>query len=523
MNLKKLGVVLAAILLLASACAPRPAPGPTGGEPRFGGTLIKAMVSNPPTLDQMTTTGTLSKVIGAHMFESLFSLDSTFSPIPHLVATYTINADATEYVFSLRRGVRFHNGAEMTSADVVASVERWGKVSSFGRTFMGNVDKIEAVDTYTVRVALSRPNVLVPLQFSDGFAATLVIMPREVMERFPDKPIDDLTALIGTGPYRFVEYIPDVHVRLDRFDGYAALDTPANGFGGKRVAYLDTILFRPVPDAMVRLTGVEVGDFHFAERVPPDEYPSIKANPNLKTALVSPARWGSAVLNNSRGVFADKRMRQAVLAALDMEDILRAAHGPEELWRLNPSMMFHEQAMWTDAGKEFYNQKNPDRARQLMAEAGYQGEKIVWIVSPDYPDHYASALAAKAQLERVGFNIDLQALDWPTVMSRRSNPELWDIFTTYFMVSWDPTLLMVLTPTFAGWYNSAEMQEYMNQLREEKDPARRMAIWEKAQRLFYEDVPTIQYGDNLLFDVLRPNVQGYWPSAFPFFWNVWLD
>lgn len=489
--------------------------------PRYGGTLRVAITHN-PVLDQTSTTATLSMVIGRHALESLFSLNSTYTPVPHLVNTYDMSPDGTEYVFELRQGVLFHNGNEMTAEDVVASLRRWGRVSGFGRTLFRNVIDLVAEDRYTVRMVLKDPDVLVPLRLSDGFAATAVIMPADAVNEFPDSPIDDIRKLIGTGPYRYEEFIPDVHLKMVRFDDYVGRDEEPSGFSGRRGAYVDTILFLPVPDAMIRLAKVEVGEVHFAERLPADEYPTVKVNPELQTKLVSPGRWGAAVLNNRRGVFSSRTMRQAFLAALDMEEVLRAALGPEDLWRLNPSLMFKEQAIWTDAGSEFYNQKNPTRARQLLEEAGYDGEPIVWMASPDYPDHFATALAATAQLERVGFNIDLQAMDFPTLLARRADPALWDVFSTFFMVSWDPTLLMVLDPSWPGWYESEQMQEYMRQLRRTMDPAERLEIWEKAQRLYYEDIPTIKYGDNVLFDVLRHNVHGYWPSPFPFFWNVWL-
>ena len=173
----------------------------------------------------------------------------------------------------------------------------------------------------------------------------------------------------------------------------------------------------------------------------------------------------------------DVRMRRAVQVALDMEPILRGTFGPRQFWRVDPGMMPKEHPLWNDAGKEFYNQKNPERARQLLAEAGYRGQPIRWLVSSEFVPHLTATSIAKAQLERAGFVIDLQVSDTATVGTRRARPDLYDVFTTGFSFVPDPTNLLVLLPSFPGWYESREMEAHLKLLTRHTDPKVRLEIW----------------------------------------------
>ena len=168
------------------------------------------------------------------------------------------------------------------------------------------------------------------------------------------------------------------------------------------------------------------------------------------------------VLNLKQGPMTDKRLRQAIQAAVDVEPPMLAAMGNKDFFRLDPGLFFQEQQAWhSKAGAELYNQRDKDKARRLLKEAGYQGQPLRWIVTTEYEHHYKPALVGKAQLEEVGFKVDLQVSDWATVVQRRSKPELWDIFSTAFVVEPEPTTSPIVLCSWPGWWCHPEKEQLL--------------------------------------------------------------
>jgi len=192
-------------------------------EPRKGGSLRIAMIGEPPTLDLHWASGTIIYEITGHIYETLFTTDVKYETIPHLAEGFEASDGLKRYVIRLRKGVKFHNGKEMTSADVVASLKRWGKFGT-GKAVFKRVETVEARDPYTVEIRLKQPSSVLPTalaQMPNGSA----IFPKEVVEAAGDGQIKEY---IGTGPFKFVEHKPDRHVRLARFDGYAPRNEAPN-------------------------------------------------------------------------------------------------------------------------------------------------------------------------------------------------------------------------------------------------------------------------------------------------------
>ena len=229
--------------------------------PRAGGVLKVAIIGEPPAIDAHWTTASLTYDVTSHLYEPLFTLDEKYAPIPHLAEGHTIGDGGKLYTIRLRRGVPFHNGKELGAEDVVASLTRWGKLASVGKLLFKSIQSIQAKDRYTVELRLGTPSgiVLSALANASQFPA---IYPKEVVEAAGDGQIK---TFIGTGPFRFVERVPDRYIRMARFDRYAARSEAPSGYGGKRTAYVDEIQFIPVPDVATRTAGVESGEYHFSD------------------------------------------------------------------------------------------------------------------------------------------------------------------------------------------------------------------------------------------------------------------
>ncbi len=512
-------LVLVVVLSLGAVLVAVPQVSLLDAQPRRGGVFRMAHIGEPPTLDLHLTTAVIVGDIMGHVYEGLFALNSRFEPKPMLVDTWTVSPDRLTYTFRLRRGVRFHHGRELTGDDVVASLARWGRLATRGRALFAVVRSLTAPDPATVVLRLSEPYgpLLVDLGFTLQGAA---IYPKEVIEEAGGGPI---RRFIGTGPYRFVEHLPDRHVRLDRFEEYSARTDSPDGFAGRKVAYFDSLYFVPVPDVAVRIAGVRRGEYQFADSIPQDEFARLQADPNLEPFIPPVPLWLTTVFNKRAGPFVNVKLRQAWLAAIDAEAVMRGTFGHQRFWRLDPALLPKPHYMWTDIGKERYNQRRPDLARQLLAEAGYRGEPIKWMTTMEYPAYGIAAQIAKPMLERAGFVFDFQVVDWATLISRRSRPELWDALNTAQLTFPDPTQVLVLNATWPGWYENRDMQAMLTLLQRHTDPAVRMDIWRRAQRLFWEDVPAIKYGDYFLLHLYRTELRGYVGQPGHAFWNVWWE
>ena len=508
-------LVLVTLALLFALVVPAPAQQPE--QPRTGGVFRVAMIGEPPTLDVHTTTAVIVQQITWHVYETLYTYDRQYNAIPLLVESHTVTDNGRTYVFRLREVPQRQgaHGGRRRRLD-----KRWGRLATPGKQLWKNVEGVEAKDASTVAMYVKDASgaLLMGLARPNNGA---VIYPTEIVDAAGDNPIKEY---IGTGPYRFVEHKPDRHVRLARFKDYAARADAPDGFGGRRTAYVDEILFIPVPDVAVRLAGVETGEYHLALQIQQDQYERMKTMPGVVAAIIKPEGWSTAVLNHKQGLMSDKRIRQAFQATLDMEPIMAAGFGNKAFYRLDPGLSFPEQPQWhSRAAADLYNQKNPAKAKKLLQEAGYAGQPVRWITTKEYQWMYKNALVAKQQLEAAGFKIDLQVVDWATLVQRRNKPEAWDVFSTGITFNPEPAFSTAASCNWPGWWCHEDKEQWMDALARENDPRKRRAMWEKVQQIFYEDVGRVKYGDYFGLDAVRKEVHGYRQTNEKNLWNVWLS
>src|SRR6266704_3385959 len=509
-------VALVAILLSASSVA-------AAETPKRGGVLRVGNLGEPPALDAHWTTASITETLTNHVYEGLYSLDASNRPTPMLAESHTVSKDGLTYTFKLRQGIKFHNGKEMTSEDVVPSLARWGKQSIYGKALFAQVADWRAVDTYTVEMKLKEKSaiVLMSLAVPNNFGA---IYPKEIAEKFP--PEVKATEWVGTGPFKLAEWKPDQYIRMVRFDEYRSRNEQPNGYGGGKTAWLDEIRWIPVPEVATRVAQVETGELEFADDLNLDAYERLKKNPNARTIISKPYYWLVAVFNKKEGLMTNAKLRQAWQAALDIEPIMKTvAGGKAEFYRMDSSLAFQELPAWhTKIAGLPWNERNKDKARQLLKEAGYTGTPVRFMTTQEYKWMYDFALVTKQQLEEVGFKIDLQVMDWSTLGQRRVQPKEYDVFTTGMGNFFDPTHHIYLGPNWPGWTSDDEFLTLHAQLARETDPKKRYALWEQMTRVFYDKVPVARYGDLFGLRAMRKHVKGFSDKTErPRFWGVWLD
>ncbi len=493
--------------------------------PVRGGDLVFGQEANVNSLDQMTSNTISTRNIAMNIYETLMTRDENNNPILELAQSMEESSDHLSYTFRLRDGVRFHNGKAMTSADVVASFDRYKRVGQ-QRSTLDNVAGWEAPDEQTFVIRMSRPQPTF-LEALSSFSVPIVIIPAEHKDDAPQQ-----LRPVGTGPFRLDEFVPGSHARLRRFDGYAPNTSfeQRTGFGGYKQACLDSVTFRIVTEASARLAGLETGELHGVEDVPTRSVPALRANPNV-TVLPLQNWWIQIAVPNTANPPTDNlAFRRAVQAALGMEDIMEAA--TDGNYRLNVGFQYPNQASYTDAGKETYNINDPARARALLRESGYRGQPIILLTNRDYPPMYNAALVMQQQLQAVGINAQLRVVDWPTSvqMSQRLNSNEWHFYHSGWGTQ--PALGALATMQFlvapGAQYRPRDDKDDPDVLAAWNDmntlptEAERRAAFARMQRLVLERAYAYPFGSLTKVQAVRATVQNFTPFRIPRFANVWM-
>jgi peptide/nickel transport system substrate-binding protein len=490
--------------------------------PAQGGTIRAAMTGSPPTLDFITSFAAQARDIGVYIYEGLVTVDANYDAAPQLAEKWTTSADGKTYTFHLRKGVKFHDGSPVTAADVVASVERF-RAQSPRKADLSMVAGARAVDDATVEITLSQPSAaFVPLLAYPGPA--VAIMPKKLIEGVAAGKLPQ-SSVIGTGPYRLAEWIPDKHVHLERFAQYSPAPGEPSGYAGRRLACIDHIYFVPVPEVSSRVAGVESGDYDYGQNLPAETYKRLTGTKGIKTVILKPYYEIVMHLNTQNGPLKEWKLRRAIQVGLNEDEIMLAAAGDKALYRLDPSLFFKEQYWHSNIGANRYNEHDVAKAKALVKEGGYDGSPIRIITSSDFQFMYNAALALESQLRQLGFATKIQAYDFPTMIDifRKKRGD-WDIAYNAFSIRTDPGGFTFVLKSDSGYqpYASKDVDTLLEKALLERDRKARAKLYEQIQDLLYKDIPMIKHGDLFGFDALNDRLEGF--GAFyttPRFWNVW--
>lgn len=473
-----------------------------------------AISANPPSLDAQIANSNITAQVGYHIFEPLFAMDENFEPQPVLADSYEMSEDGKVYTIKLLKGVKFHNGEEMTADDVVASLNRWVKDSQKASTLIGG-SKFEKVDDYTVKMTANEAasDIITVLANPIMFAA---IYPAEVVESAGEKGISEY---IGTGPYKLTKWKQDQFIQLDKFDDYQVRENATTGLASKKTAATKRLTFEIVTDASTRIAGAKNGQYDIVEEVPQDNYEELDKVSNLKLDITKGGTL-NLFLNTTVGIMKNQDMRQAVLAALDMNDILLGSYGNKELYEVNPGWFSPDDKQWgSEAGKEYYNQNNPEKAKELLKKAGYNNEKLVLVTTQDYPEMYNATLVVQEQLKKAGMNAEVETFDFSTFMEHRADPNQNSMFITSNSYNVLPIQLTVLDKTWAGM-DRPEITDGIKAMRLSDSQQEAKAAWDDVQEYIYEYGGATVLGHFTGVNAISKDVEGYEYMRFPIFWNA---
>jgi peptide/nickel transport system substrate-binding protein len=447
--------------------------------------------------------------------------DESNNPIHELAAGHTVSDDGLTYTFTLRDGIKFHNGKEMTSADVLASFERYAEIG-IDRGTLEPVAEMAAPDPKTFVITLDHP-VPVFIEQLSSFRVPIVIIPEEEAGKEGNK-----IEYIGTGPFEFVEWVPDSHVKLRRFEDYKPNEAfeGKTGFGGYKVACFDTVTFWIVKEPSARVAGLETGELQAVEDVPTKAAERLKDNADI--TLIPLENWWIhvAIVNWNKPPTDKLGVRKAVQVGLDMEEIMEIA--TDGAFNLQPGYQYPGNPYYVDNGKEWYNVNDVEKAKEYLEEAGYDGEELVLLSNSDSTNMYNAALVMTEQLKDIGINAKLEVTDWPTSRERRADKDAWNLFFTGFGTgpSIGPrgavTDLMPPTNLPNAPEDPAVMDAWSRMHLEENLEGRKQAFAD-LQQLLYDGVYNIVMGDITKVQATRSNVKGFTPFRIPRLWNVWVE
>lgn len=488
---------------------------PTGGELRV------ALNASPPTLDQHITTAAATEDASRLIYEGLLSINSNFEPTPMLAESVEVSDDSKTYTFNLREGVMFHNNKEMIAEDVVASMKRWIEHSTVtGNTFDNAT--WEATDDYTVVLQMEKASPLVLyILASPGQAAG--IMPKEIIESAPAEGVEEY---IGTGPFKYVDWKPEQYIHYEKFDQYQSVDMEADGLIGEKMPLVDDIYIHIVPDTSTRIAGMKTGEYHIAYDIPYDQYDDLEADPNL-SVIVSNAGNALVKFNTVEGLASDFKIREAINTGIDIDAIMMAGFPNKDFYILDSSYMHKDIVNWrSDAGEEYYNQNNPEKAKDLLDEMGYDGEEFRIMTTRDYDYMYNIGVVLHEELQNIGINSKLEVYDWPTVTDLRENDtSAWEVFISGAGATSTPLELIALSPSWGSGVNSEYVNDMMEQIRFASTDEEAVELWDKLQLYAWkEHLPVINLGGLSKLYAVSEEVNGFEVTlAGTTYWNVTVD
>ncbi|MCL6459016.1 MAG: ABC transporter substrate-binding protein [Gorillibacterium sp.] len=473
-----------------------------------------ALTAQPPTLDSAVTVSAVALDTAGNIFEQLYTLNAAYEPVPVLAKSYERSDDGLTYTFILRQGVKFHNGKEMTSEDVVASMNRWLITSSRAKVLLVDA-KFEAVDSYTVKLTVKQAtsDILILIASQAQFPS---IMPKEVVDSATAEGIQEY---IGTGPYKFQEWKQDQYIHLVRYDDYQSGEGEPSGFYGSKAAPTANLYFHFVTDHATRIAGIKTGKYDIADSIPIENYDELEADKNVNL-LSFPGGALTAFLNTTEGLLADIKYRQAILAALDNEEIMLASFAKPELYSLAPGYLNTNQVQWTtDAGKDYYNQANPEKAKQLLKEAGYNGEEITLLTTKDYAEMYSATLVIQEQLRKIGMNVKVDSYDFPTFLETKNDRSKWDLFVASTGYQLTPPQLLAVNPDWAG-LSDEKVKNALASIRGAATPEEAKKEWEKLQAYLYEIGSSTVIGHYNGVVATTKKLEGFELFEAPIVWNA---
>jgi peptide/nickel transport system substrate-binding protein len=374
------------------------------------------------SIDPLGSTANIIKMHGFMVYDTLFGLDENFVPRPQMVETHSVSDDRLTWRFTLRAGLRWHDGAPVTAEDCVTSIRRWGSRDAAGQLMMRMTRELVAVNERSFELRLNQPYGLVLESFAKAVSSVLFIMPKRIADTDAFTAITDPT---GSGPFRFVrsEWDPGAKVVYEKFDGYVPRSEPASAFAGGKVVNFDRVEWISMRDQQTALGSLRSGAIDYWEAPLMDLLPVLQAMRNARTRVTNTlGTQGQIYFNHVQPPFNNVKARQAMFWLAKQEDYLQAVNGNPQFYRTCPSFFACGTPMENDVSAEPLRNPDPARARALFQEAGWNFATPIVVLDPvDEVFAHPMTLVTAQAMRSIGLTLDVQAIDWATMLQRRTS------------------------------------------------------------------------------------------------------
>jgi peptide/nickel transport system substrate-binding protein len=519
-----LSLALAALALSTAIATPALAAGKT---------LLVKMHSDLRVIDPGFTTAYITRDHGYMVYDTLLATDSSFKVQPQM-ADWKVSDDKLTYTFTLRDGLKWHDGAPVTAEDCVASLKRWGRVDNLGQKLMDFTASIEAADAKTIVLKLKEPYGLVLESIAKPSSYVPFMMPKRLAETPAGQQIPEQ---IGSGPFKFVkaEFQPGVKAVYEKNADYVPRKEPPSWTSGGKVVKVDRVEWLTMADSQTAVNALQSGDLDFIEDPPFDLLPVLEGNPDIKMEVLN--KFGFQTLGRMNFLlppFDNPKVRRAALLAINQKDVLDALIGNPKYYQTCGAFFICGTPLESDIGVGALTKGgNMEAAKKALAESGYDGTPIAIMAPGDVTTLKAQPVVAAQLLRQAGFKVDLQATDWQTVVSRRASQKPvseggWNMFFT----NWVAADVMNPLVNFSvggrgknggwfGWAEDAKIEKLKDQFARSSSPEEQKKLAAEIQQEAYDQVIYIPLGQYLQPSAWRKSITGVLDGpATPIFWNI---
>lgn len=481
-------------------------------------------------LDPLTTTAYVTRNHGYMVYDTLFGYDENYVAQPQMVDTWSVSEDGLTYKFTLREGLKFHDGADVTAEDAVASVSRWFDRDLTGGQIKGVLESIAAVDAKSFTIKLKQP--FGPLVDSLAKPSSVVpfVMPKRVIEAAGTGNIEEV---VGSGPYRFIaeEFRPGVAAVYAKFDEYKPRAEAPSFFAGKKEVFVDRVEWLSFPDDQTLANALTKGEVDVIESISSDTISMIEGAKGVEYKLRLSSNVPTLRMNWLQKPLDNPKMRQAVAAMISQEEFMAALVGDPDTYEVCPSIYGCGSPFATDVNALGVGEPDVEKAKALMAEAGYNGEKIVVLEVSDTLSFRGLGPITAQYLREAGMNVEVKSMDFATMLQLRSKqiPVEEGGWSIAFGVWNSPDLMSPLANLnldtrgdkgYAGWTSDAEVAKLKADFALAPTQAEQKVIAEKIQARANELVFYVPLGTYRAYTAFRDNVTPPLPSPVPVFWGI---
>ncbi len=483
-------------------------------------------------IDPIWTTAYISRNHGYMVWDTLFASDEKFEVHPQMAESGTVSEDGKTYTIKLREGLKWHDGSPVTPEDCIASIQRWGKRDGMGQQMMAVVESMEAVDDLTFTIKLKETWGLVFAALGKMSSNVPFMMPKRLAETDAFEQVPDS---VGSGPYVFMkdEWVPGSKVVYTKNQAYVPRDEPPSAAAGGKHVHVDRFEWHYIPDHQSAMNAIINGEVDYWESVPADLREVLEAAEDVNVVVADAfGSQGWMRINHLHAPFDNQIARQAIQLVVDQETYLQAIVGTPDLYKTCPAMFMCDTPFASDTGSERVMMQDFDKAKAMLAEAGYNGETIILMHPTDIATLNAATQVTAQLLREAGINLEVQAMDWSTLTSRRAEKKApeeggWHIFHTSWIA---PDLINPVAnigvsgggveKAWFGWPTDPEIEALRQAFARETNPAKQKQLASQIQQKAMDTVTYIPIGQYLQFNAIRGNVTGFLPSPVTFFWNL---